>query len=257
MAAKEINVKLGNEPHNNTGWQVFAKAAIGLAVGVVIAFLIFIILFLASSMFTQALKSGINSPGVANTVNPLLPLVLVIIAFIATFVGSVILSGLFNLFYSNKYYDLGKTFSVSLLTNIFLFFLMIPLYMIFYENINTLFYVLGFHIIFAIFISYCQGEFVTNPNYSSSHLLGAVIGAVLAVLGFAIVGKTFQGNQNMLLIPSILGYTLIPFFHALREKIYYKFYENGNNFLFLPSLSEIIAAEENVTTNDDITVDSN
>ena len=57
MAAKEINVKLGNEPHNNTGWQVFAKAAIGLAVGVVIAFLIFIILFLASSMFTQALKS--------------------------------------------------------------------------------------------------------------------------------------------------------------------------------------------------------
>lgn len=257
MARKEINVKLGNEPHNNTGWQVFAKAGIGLVVGVVIAFLIFIILFLASSMFTQALKSSINSPGVANTVNPLLPLVLVIIAFIATFVGSVILSGLYNLFYSNKYYDLGKTFSVSLLTNIFLFFLMIPLYMIFYENINTLFYVLGFHIIFAIFISYCQGEFVTNPNYASSHLLGAMIGMIFAVIGFAVMGKTFQGNQNMLLIPSILAYTLIPFFHSLWEKVYYKFYENSNNFLFLPSLSEIITAEENTTTNEDITVDSN
>ena len=133
-------------------------------------------------MFTQALKSSINSPGVANTVNPLLPLVLVIIAFIATFVGSVILSGLFNLFYSNKYYDLGKTFSVSLLTNIFLFFLMIPLYMMFYENINTLFYILGFHIIFAIFISHTQGEFVTNPNYASSHMIGSMIGAVVAML---------------------------------------------------------------------------
>ena len=256
MAKKEIAVKLGNEPNNNTWWQVFAKAGIGLAVGVVIAFLIFIILFLASSMFTQALKSTINSPGVANTVNPLLPLVLVIIAFIATFVGSVILSGLFNLFYSNKYYDLGKTFSVSLLTNIFLFFLMIPLYMMFYQNINTLFYILGFHIIFAIFISYSQGEFVTNPNYSASHMIGSMIGAVISMVAFAVIAKWLQGNQNMLLIPSILGYMLIPFFHSLREKIYYKFFENGNNFLFLPSLSDIISSEENVTTNDDITVES-
>ena len=128
--------------------------------------------------------------------------------------------------------------------------------MMFYENINTLFYVLGFHIIFAIFISYCQGEFVTNPNYSASHMLGSMIGAIIAVLAFAVVAKSLQGNQNMLLIPSILGYMLIPFFHALWEKIYYKLYENGNNFLFLPSLSDIISSEENVTTNDDITVDS-
>lgn len=257
MNNKDISVKLGNEPNNNTGWQVFAKAGIGLGVGVVIAFLIFIILFLASSMFTQALRSTINSPGVANTVNPLLPLVLVIIAFIATFVGSVILSGLFNLFYSNKYYDLGKTFSVSLLTNIFLFFLMIPLYILFSQSISTLFYILGFHIIFAIFVSYVQGEFVTNPNYAASHMIGAVIGTAFSMIVFAVLAKGLQGNQNMLLIPSILGYMFIPFFHALWEKIYFKFYENGNNFLFLPSLSDIIESEENETTNDDITVDSN
>ena len=248
------SVKLGNEPYNNTGWQVFAKAGIGLGVGVVIAFLIFIVLFLASSMFTQALKSSISSPGVVNTVNPLLPLILVIIAFIATFIGSVILSGLFNLFYSNKYYDLGKTFSVSLLTNIFLFFLVIPLYMLFYQNIQTLFYILGFHIIFAIFISYSQGEFVTNPNYSSSHLMGSMIGAIISMVIFVALSKSLQGNQNMLLIPSIVAYTCVPFFHSLREKIYYKFYENGNNFMFLPSLSEVVP-DENVTRNEDITVD--
>lgn len=254
--AVEKKTRLDNEPHNNTGWQVFAKAGIGLGVGVIIAFLIFIILFLASSMFTQALKSTMNTPGVANTVNPLLPLVLVIIAFIATFVGSVILSGLYNLFYSNKYYDLGKTFSVSLLTNIFLFFLAIPLYMMFYQNITTLFYILGLHIIFAIFVSYVQGEFITNPNYASSHLIGGIIGTALSMLGFVLSARLFEGNQNMLLMPSILGYTLIPFFHALWEKIYYKFYENGNNFLFLPSLDDILIAEGNTTTNDDITVES-
>lgn len=256
MVSKDV-VKFGNEPNNNTGWQVFAKAGIGLVVGVIIAFLIFIVLFLASSMFTQALKSTINSPGVANTVNPLLPLVLVIIAFIATFVGSIILSGLYNLFYSNKYYDLGKTFSVSLLTNIFLFFLVVPLYMLFYQNISTLFYILGFHIIFAIFVSYAQGEFVTNPNYSASHLLGSMIGSAISMVVFVIVAKSLQWNQNMLLIPSILGYMLIPFFHSLWEKIYYKFYENGNNFLFLPSLSEVIATQDEWTTNEDITVESN
>lgn len=77
------------------------------------------------------------------------------------------------------------------------------------------------------------------------------------MVAFAVVAKGLQGNQNMLLIPAILGYMLIPFFHSLREKIYYKFYENGNNFLFLPSLSDIISSEENVTTNDDITVENN
>ncbi len=88
-------------------------------------------------------------------------------------------------------------------------------------------------------------------------MIGSVIGAAISMIVFAVVAKGLQGNQNMLLIPSILGYMFIPFFHALWEKIYYKFYENGNNFLFLPSLSEIIASEENVTTDDDITVESN
>ena len=255
VAKNPVNAKFGNEPFNNTGWQVVAKAGIGMCVGVVISFLVFIILFLASSMFSQAIQNGINAPGTINTVNPLLPLILVIIAFIATFIGSVILSGLFNLFYSNKYYDLGKTFSVSLLTNIFLFFLVIPLYMLFYQNIGTLFYILGFHIMFAVFMGYLQGEIVTNPNYASSHLIGTMIGTAISMILFVVMAQALAGNQNMLLIPAILGYTLIPFFHSLWEKIYYKLYENGHNFLFVPSLSDVMAAEDVGTTNEDITVD--
>ncbi len=83
-----------------------------------------------------------------------------------------------------------------------------------------------------------------------------MIGTVIAMVAFAVVAKGLQGNQNMLLLPAILGYMLIPFFHSLWEKIYYTFYTNGNNFLFIPSLSEVLSSEENVTTNDDITVDS-
>lgn len=83
-----------------------------------------------------------------------------------------------------------------------------------------------------------------------------MIGAAISMIAFVIVAKSLEGNQNMLLIPSILGYMLIPFFHSLWEKIYYKFYENGNNFLFIPSLSEVIASEDTATSNEDITVES-
>ena len=84
--------------------------------------------------------------------------------------------------------------------------------------------------------------------------MGSMIGAIISMVIFVALSKSLQGNQNMLLIPSIVAYTCVPFFHSLREKIYYKFYENGNNFMFLPSLSEVVP-DENVTRNEDITVD--
>ena len=65
-------------------------------------------------------------------------------------------------------------------------------------------------------------------------------------------------NWYVLLLPPFIGYICIPFFHALWEKVYYKFYENGNDFLYLPTLQEINTQEvitSQNTTNSDITVD--
>ncbi|MEI7477490.1 MAG: hypothetical protein WCJ81_03020 [bacterium] len=72
------------------------------------------------------------------------------------------------------------------------------------------------------------------------------------------MGVTRDTGQYIILLSPVIGYICIPFFHAIWEKIYYKFYENGNDFLYLPTLQEI-TQQESVTqqdvTNNDITVD--
>ena len=89
---------------------------------------------MVSGILTPALQNNIESAGVT-TVNPLVPLILLVIAFIATFIGNVMLAGVYNLLYSTKYYDLGKMFSNSLLANVMIFFIFTPLYLLFYNNI--------------------------------------------------------------------------------------------------------------------------
>jgi hypothetical protein len=257
---KKENITLWSEPNYNSWWEVLAKLAIGLWVGIVIAFLVFIILYMVNSMMTQALSNNTGTTG-ATTVNPLIPLILLVIAFIATFIGNVMLAWVYNLFYSTKYYDLWKMFSNGLLSNVIIFFAFIPLYLIYYNSINNLFIVLWFHIIFAIFTCYTHVEIMTNPNYSSSHLIGTTIWVAISAMLFIVIQNVFEEkdkNWYILLIPPFIGYICIPFFHALWEKIYYKFYENGNDFLYLPTLQEINIQDKmtnQATTNNDITVD--
>jgi hypothetical protein len=264
MTAVNKTITLGSEPNYNSGRQILAKWAIGLAVGIVVGFLIFIILYMVSGMLTQALQNNVENAGVS-AVNPLLPLILIVIAFIATFIGNVMLAWVYNLFYTTKYYDLGKMFSNSLLSNIIIFFVFTPLYLFFYNSINDLFIILSFHILFSIFICYTHVELLTNPNYASSHLIGTTIWVTVSAMIYLVIDKATSGsgaakNQYIILLPSIIWYLCIPFFHALREKIYYKFYENGNDFLYLPTLQEMHQQEEittQVVTNNDITVDIN
>jgi hypothetical protein len=45
---------------------------------------------------------------------------------------------------------------------------------------------------------------------------------------------------------------VIPFISTLWEKIYYKFYEMGSDFLYIPSISEVLVDEEEV---DEVNVD--
>lgn len=257
---KQENITLGSEPNYNSWWQVLAKFGIWLGIWIVIGFLVFVILSMTYSMINQALTNNVWNTG-AVTVNPLIPLVLIVIAFIATFIGNVMLAWVYNLFYSTKYYDLGKMFSNWLLSNVIIFFVFIPLYLVYYSNIDNLFMVLGFHVLFAIFASYTHTEMLTNPNYSSSHLIGTTIGVAVASMLFIVIQSSFgdkDKNWYIVLIPPFLGYICIPFFHALWEKIYYKFYENGNDFLYLPTLQEISTQESitsQTTTNNDITVD--
>jgi len=229
-----------------------------LITGIFISFLIFIILILVWWIIDEAVSTQILWWWQSN---PLLPLILLIIWFLWTFVWSVILAWIYNLIYSDKYYDMWKMFSLVLFANIIMFVLFLWLYVLFMWWIQSLFFVLAFHVIFTIFLSFALIEMSTNPNYSAVHLLWSAIWLVIAILLFWIAFTIFkwvagQTAHILLAIPPVLWYSMLPFWHGLREKIYYKIYENWNNFFYIPSLQEVLVDEEEASEIEvDIDVD--
>jgi len=249
------NLQLDIEPGNPTGRQLFVKFLIGLCVGIFISFLIFIILVLVGGMIQEALSNRITG---SSSINPLLPLILIVISFISTFIGTIIVAGMYNLLYPDTYYDMGKMFSLTLTSNIILFFFFVPLYIIFATSIDELFIILAFHILFTVFVSYTAIQMTTNPNYSAVHLIGSAFGLTIALIGFGVLYKIIDVNEGntaniMLAIPPVLAYACLPLFHGIWEKLYYKFYSSGNNFFYIPSLSEVTV---NAADEDDVLVDS-
>jgi hypothetical protein len=200
-------------------------------------------------MFTSAFGAQAGT-----SVNPLLSLVLLFIGFLSTFIGNIAVGGIYSLFYNRKYYNTSKMFWLLFLTNGILFFFLAPIYIVFASQIDILFLILGFHILFSVFTSASQIEFSTNPNYSASAFMGNTLWFVMAFLAYCLIYK-LSGSAEVqqkiylfMLLPPILGYALIPFGSGLREKIYYKFYELWNNGFYIPSCTE--TAEEETEQND-------
>lgn len=233
------------EPNNPTNWEIIGKVVLWLIIGVIIWIFILVVLILLWGMFDQAITNYAN--GNTMTTNPILPLVLIWITFICTFIWNIIVAWCYNLFFSSKYYDMSKMFKFTITSNFLLFFMFIPLYIVFYDNILLAFVILCFHILFSVFISYNCIEFITNPNYAASNLIWSTIWFSLSLLIILWIYKsqTWEINKNILLMwPTILAYTFVPLFHSIWEKIYYKFYENWNNFFYIPSIDEVLVEEE-------------
>ena len=228
-----------NEPSNLSGRQLVGKVFIGVLIGGIIAALLFVILSFMGGMFTSAFGQQAGS-----TVNPLLSLILLFIWFLSTFIGNIAVGGIYSLFYSRKYYNTSKMFSLLFLTNGILFFFLAPIYIVFASKIDILFLILGFHILFSVFTSAAQIEFSTNPNYSASAFMGNILWFALAFLAYALIYKMSwsaavqQKIYLFMLLPPVLGYGIIPLGSGIREKIYYKFYELGNNGFYIPSCTE-------------------
>lgn len=164
--------------------------------------------------------------------------------------------------FTDKYYDMSKMFSLTLFANIITFIIFIPLYILFAGSIDELFFILAFHIMFCVFLTFCLIEFTSNPNYSAVHMIGASIGMIAALLIFAAIYKFIDINvgrsaQVMIALPPVLIYISLPFWHGIWEKIYYRFYTAGTNFFYIPSLNEVLVDEEQdgETEVDDINVE--
>jgi hypothetical protein len=164
---------------------------------------------------------------------------------LASFIWNLWIAGLYSLFFSKSYYNMSKTIGILLLTNWLLFVFLLPIYIIFSRNINTLFMILWFHIIIATFLSSQQMENMKSPNYSASSLIWNTFSLALAMLIYGIIWKTAAvwelQNQLylLLLIPPILAFGIIPLWLWLRDAIYYKFFEIWNNPFYAESKWEL------------------
>ncbi len=247
-----------DEPNNLSGRQLTAKIFIGLAIWWIIAVLLFVIISFMSSMFTDILQQQQSE---FTKTNPLLSLVLLFVGFISSFIGNMAVAGIYNLFYGKRYYDSSKIFWLLLLTNGILFFVLAPLYLIFNQNIDVLFLVMWFHILFSVFVSSCQIDFVSSPHYSPSSMIWNILWFVLAFLGYAIVYKTAiqswaqQQIYFLMLFPPLLAYTLLPFGAGIWEKVYYKIYESGANPFYVTSFEDMNSLSSTDVEPDDINVD--
>lgn len=232
-------------PFDPSRSSVMLRALLWLVTWILISVLIFIILLLVWWVIEEAMSNQILGWG---TINPLLPLILIIVAFLWTFIGSIIISGIYNLLFWDKYYDMAKMFSLVLFANIIMFILFLWLYVLFAWGITSLFFVLAFHVMFTVFLSFALIEMSTNPNYSAVHLIWAAVGLIVWIVCFWIVYRildTGEGNSAhiLLAIPPVLIYTMLPFCHWIWEKIYHKFYSNWMNFFYIPSLQEVLVDE--------------
>ncbi len=238
-------------PDNPSGWAVIAKTIIGFVMGAIISAMIFIIMtLLGKDLFLGG-------------VSIIVPIILALVAFVGTFIGNSAIGWAYNLFYSYKYYDFGKMFSFILIANSVLLLLITPIYFIMGAWGDAPFLVLAFHILFSIFVTQTLIEGFANPNYSGSALIGTLIAFAISVIIYLLVYQITYTNPDKLLFlvttPAVVGYTLLPLFHSMWEKIYYKFYEVGNNFLYIPTQSEVTVKEDDMEANtqeeDDITVE--
>lgn len=234
----DTKTNLEIEPNQSSWWELLWKIFIWLFVWWIIAVLLFLILSIIWGIFTDAYTqvADYNSSS-----NPILPLLIILIGFLVSFIGNIWICGIYNLFFSRKYHRTRKSIWVIALTNGLLLLFLIPIYFIFGSDTNTMFMILWFHIIIGWFLSSLQNEIVSNPNYGASSLIWATLSFVLIMLIYSIIWKVAmdwwsqQKLYLLLLFPPVICYCLLPLWASIWESIYYRMYELWNNPFFIPS----------------------
>ncbi len=217
-----------NAPSDVTAWSFFGKILLGIVVWICVAALLFATL---SALWWLT--------GSEDSVNSIIWVLLPVVGFIVGLVWNLALAWLYNIFFSKRYYSFGKMagliFASSLIILIFFF---VP-YLLYMDNMTALYTMLWFQIIFELFIAKNLIDFLSQPNYSASSLMWNTLWAILAIVVHLLLINT--GNFNILLIigSAVLAYLMTVIWSWIRDAVYYKFYEWGNNPFYLPSLNEL------------------
>ena len=231
--AKKPDVAMfDNAPCDVTAWSFFWKIVIWVIVWICVAALLF-----ASLSAVGWLTDSEN-----NSVNSMLWIILPVIWFIVWFVWNLTLAGLYNVFFSNKYYNFWKMFGLIFASSLIIFIFFLPPYFL-YKDIHSLYTLMWFQIILELFISKNLIDFMSQPNYSASSLMWNTLWAVLAVVLHLLIISLSDTDINHFLLyiiaSAIVTYIIVVIWSWVWDAIYYKFYEWWNNPFYLPSLNEL------------------
>lgn len=258
-----------NAPYTPSASALFGKTIVWLLIGAVVSMVIFAITILFGSVMSQIITWLGQA---AQEKSPLLWMIMLIIAFLGSTVWNMLIAFIYGMLYDDTYPSVWKLTTYALIINVILFIALAPLYVIVYESVGSLFMVLGFHTIFAVFVTSVMNESSINSQYSLSSLVGGIFGMSVTVLLFVLIYKMVILNssdimsavtnsqiQIMLSVPALLAYTCMPLAHAIWQKIYAWLYDAGSNFLYAPSWSERVAAsqmlQEQEVVEDSVNVD--
>lgn len=227
---KKPDVKIfDNAPNDVTLWSFFGKIFIWVVVWICVAALLFATLT-AIWWLTGSDDGNINS---------ILWVLLPVVWFVVWFVWNLVLAWLYNIFFSKRYYNLGKMFWLIFTSSLILFIFFFLIYVLF-KDMRSLYTILWFQIIFELFISVNLIDFLSQPNYSASSLMGNTLWCVLSVIiHLAIISNITEFNILFIVLSAVLAYTMTIFGAGIWDAIYYKFYEWWSNPFYLPSLNEL------------------
>lgn len=221
-----------NAPNDVTLGSFFGKIFIWAIVWICVAALLFATLS-AIWWMTNSDDSSMNS---------MLPILLPIIWFVVGFVWNLALAWLYNIFFSKRYYNFGKMFWLIFASSLIIFIFFFLIYLLFSE-MASLYTVLWFQIIFWLYISLNLIDFLSQPNYSASSMMGNTLWCVLSVVTFLGIIKTIGWASSGIILPiiisSVIPYAVMILWSGIWDGIYYKFYEWWNNPFYLPSLNEL------------------
>ena len=225
-----------NAPNDVSIWSFFGRIFIGIIIGVCVWALLLGVLTAISWI------TGTDS----GTLNPMIQILLPVVWFIVWFIWNLALAWLYNIFFSKRYYNFGKMFWLIFVSSLIIFLFFFAIYSLcaslFNKDITLLYTVLWFQIIFELFISINLIDFLSQPNYSASSLMGNMLWCILSiVLHLVIIKIMMKSGFNILFIiaSAMVTYTMTVLGSGIWDAIYYKFYEWWNNPFYLPSLNEL------------------
>jgi hypothetical protein len=160
--------------------------------------------------------------------------------------------------YGDEYYDLTAMFRYVLITNVVIFLFLAPVYLVYMNDVSSLFFVMALHVALGVYVTLMQLDMMINPHYSISSSIGATFGLVSGMLLYVLIISAVSGPvvqdslHRYVILPPVLMYTIIPLGQGIWKMIYTRWYETGSDALYLGSPSEL---QDTSTPEEEVAID--